>query len=41
MKQVVRDLTDSETGFLKDKKYLVHDRDLLFTKDFKSIQSAR
>lgn len=37
MKQMARNLTDCETGFLKDKKYLIHDRDPLFTKDFKSI----
>ena len=40
MKQMARNLTDCETGFLKDKKYLIHDRDPLFTKDFKSILAA-
>jgi transposase InsO family protein len=30
MKQVARILTDCEDGFLKDKKYLIHDRDPLY-----------
>jgi len=34
MKQVARNITDSEDGFLKDNKYLIHDRDPLYTKDF-------
>lgn len=38
MKQVVRILTDSEDGFLKNKKYLIHDRDPLYkTKGFHDI----
>ena len=34
MKQIARNITDSENGFLKDNKYLIHDRDPLYTKDF-------
>ena len=37
MKQMARNLTDPFEGFLKDKKYLIHDRDPLFTKDFRMI----
>ena len=37
MKQIARNLTDPIDGFLKDKKYLIHDRDPLFTKDFRKI----
>ena len=40
MKQIARNLTDPVNGFLKDKKFLVHDWDSLFTKDFKSILRA-
>ena len=32
-----RVLTDQFTGFLKDKKYLIHDRDPLFTQEFRAI----
>jgi transposase len=37
MKQIARNLTDTIDGFLKDKKFLVHDRDPLFTEEFKEI----
>ncbi len=37
MKQIARNLTDPVNGFLKGKKFLVHDRDPLFTKDFREI----
>jgi len=37
MKQIARNLTDPFEGFLKGKKFLIHDRDPLFTKDFKMI----
>ena len=40
MKQIARNLTDPIDGFLKDKKYLIHDRDPLFTKEFKAILRA-
>ena len=32
VKQIIKNLTDPFDGFLKDKKYLIHDRDTLFTK---------
>ncbi len=32
-----RNLTDPIDGFLKDKKFLIHDWDPLFTKEFKEI----
>ncbi|PVX27043.1 MAG: hypothetical protein CW716_04340 [Candidatus Bathyarchaeum sp.] len=37
MKQMAKNLTDPISGFLKDKKYLIHDRDPLFTKEFRGI----
>jgi putative transposase len=37
MEQIARNLTDYEDGFLKDKRYLIHDRDPLYTKEFKNI----
>jgi len=37
MKQVARNLLDYEDGFLLGKKYLIHDRDTLYTKDFLKI----
>ena len=37
MKQAVRMLTDCEDGFLKGKKYLIHDRDPLYTTAFHDI----
>ena len=40
MKQIARNLTDPMSGFLKDKKFLIHDWDPLFTKDFRSILRA-
>ena len=40
MKQIARNLTDPIDGFLKGKKYLIHDWDSLFTKDFKDILRA-
>ncbi len=40
MKQIARNLTDPVNGFLKDKKFLIHDWDPLFTKDFRSILRA-
>jgi len=35
--QIARNITNSEDGFLKGKKYLIHDRDPLFTKKFRAI----
>ena len=40
MKQIARNLTDPMNGFLRNKKYLIHDRDPLFTKEFKAILKA-
>jgi hypothetical protein len=37
MMQIARNITDYESGFLKDKKYLIHDRDPLYTYDFHEI----
>jgi len=37
MSQAARNLTDQLSGFLKDKRYLIHDRDPLFTKEFRGI----
>ena len=37
MKQVARNLADSLDGFLRDAKYLIHDRDPLFTEAFEAI----
>jgi putative transposase len=37
MKQVARNLTDPVDGFLRSAKYLIHDRDPLFTEAFATI----
>ncbi len=37
MKQVARNLTDVDEGFLKGTRYLIHDRDPLFTERFREI----
>ncbi len=37
MSQAGRDLTDCDEGFLKEARYLVHDRDPLFTRAFREI----
>ena len=34
MHQIARNLTDAVDGILKDKRYLIHDRDPLFTAEF-------
>jgi putative transposase len=36
MNQIARNLTDAEDGLLKGKRYLLHDRDPLFTAEFLS-----
>ena len=33
--QIARDLTDCDEGFLKEARYLIHDRDPLFTRSFR------
>ena len=35
MKQIARNLTDAGDGFLRNARHLIHDRDSLFTKDFR------
>ena len=40
MKQVARNLTDGVDGFLTGKRYLIHDRDPLFTDDFRNLLAA-
>ena len=37
MKQIAKNISDPFNGFLKDKKYLIHDRDSLFTQAFSEI----
>ena len=37
MKQIVRNLTDVEDGFLRDTRYLIIDRDPLYTGDFRRM----
>jgi hypothetical protein len=40
MKQVGRGLTDAYDGFLAGSRYLTHDRDPLFTEEFRAILKA-
>ncbi len=40
MAQVARNLTDVEDGFFAGKKYLIHDRDPLFTAEFRETLAA-
>jgi transposase InsO family protein len=37
MKQIARNLTDVDDGFLKKTRYLIHDRDPLFTEAFREL----
>ena len=37
MVQIARNLTDAVDGFFKDKRYLIHDRDPLYTQEFLSM----
>ncbi len=41
MKQMARNLTDPVDGFLRSAKYLIHDRDPLFTAAFEAILKER
>ena len=34
MTQIARNVTDDIDGFIKGKRYLIHDRDPLYTRDF-------
>ena len=40
MTQIARNLTDDGDGFLAGKKYLIHDRDPLFTQEFQETLAA-
>jgi transposase InsO family protein len=40
MKQIARNLTDPDSGFLNGTRYLIHDRDPLFTEAFRGILSS-
>ena len=40
MKQIARNLTDVVDGFLKKTKYLIHDRDPLYTREFADILAS-
>jgi len=40
MAQVTRNLTDAVDGFLRNKRYLIHDRDPLYTKKFRQTLRA-
>ena len=40
IQQVARNLTDSVDGFLRGKRYLIHDRDPLFTDVFRRVLCA-
>ncbi len=37
MKQIARNLTDCDEGFLKGSSHIIHDRDPLFTRSFRAI----
>ena len=39
MGQIARNLTDAVDGFFMDKRYLIHDRDPLYTREFLQILS--
>jgi putative transposase len=41
MKQMARNLTDGVDGFLREAKYLIHDRDPLFTEAFETVLRER
>src|SRR5437868_1343430 len=40
MKQVARNLTEGVDGFLQGMRYVIHDRDPLFTREFRDVLSA-
>jgi transposase InsO family protein len=40
MSQVARNLVDEFDGFLKGKRHLIHDRDPLYTRDFRALLSS-
>jgi len=40
MKQIARNMTDARDGFLRSARYLIHDRDSLFTAEFRGIRGV-
>ncbi len=40
MRQIARNLTDATDGFLRSTRYLIHDRDPLFTTEFRDMLAA-
>ena len=40
MREIARNVTDVESGFLNGRRYLIHDRDLLFTDAFRAHLSS-
>jgi len=38
--QVARNLTDGVDGFLRSKRYLIHDRDPLYTREFREVRAG-
>jgi len=38
--QVARNLTDGVDGFLRGKRYLIHDRDPLYTREFREVRAG-
>jgi putative transposase len=40
MKQVARNLTDGVDGFLRGMRYAIHDRDPLFSREFRDVLRA-
>ena len=41
MQQVARNLIDDDSGFLRGKRFLIHDRDPLYTRDFRGLLSQK
>jgi hypothetical protein len=37
MTQIARNITDTEDGFLRDKRYLILDRDTKYTDEFRNV----
>lgn len=37
MAQIARNITDEVDGFFKGKRYLIHDRDPLYTREFRNM----
>ena len=41
MQQAARNLIDDDSGFLRGKRFLIHDRDPLYTRDFRGLLSQK